>query len=276
MIENAYDWAHLPFIHPSNFKAIELHSEGEWGWRANVTLPNGSKQSVELLVDRERHYWATTIVSGVGKGFEIHTKAQDVEKNIIDIDVAFYTPSYFQIVFKTLTILSVVLPFSFYRHVARKLGVVNVEKGKDPMLSVLEQLKAQYSVLYDEDQVLMSGRQKALNRRKKTPERHVSQEYKIGIASKLKQNLPHVFHIGNDRFCVNVWQDDWVVYSADCPHLLGPLEHSKISDDGKIECPWHGFQFDIRSGVNCLNDGRPLKSSPVIFENNGELFCKLK
>lgn len=274
MIENAYDWAHLPFIHPSSFTAIELHSEADWGWRARVTLPNGAKQNLELLIDREQHYWATTVLSGIGKGFEIHTKAQEVAKDVIDIDVGFYMPSYFQTVFNLLSILSVVLPFSIYRRIALTLGVAKVEKGKDPKLNVLEQLQAQYSVLYDEDQVLMSGRQEALNRRKDGYMPQTQQIHNIGDLTQLKQNLPHVFQIAKDRFCVNIWQGSWVIYSADCPHLLGPLEHSKISDDGKIECPWHGFQFNIRSGRNCSNDGRSLKKAPELFERNGELLCR--
>ncbi|PYP92378.1 MAG: (2Fe-2S)-binding protein [Candidatus Angelobacter sp. Gp1-AA117] len=32
-----------------------------------------------------------------------------------------------------------------------------------------------------------------------------------------------------------------------CPHWGGPLGQGRI-EDGKLICPWHGWQFDLRTG----------------------------
>jgi len=37
--------------------------------------------------------------------------------------------------------------------------------------------------------------------------------------------------------------------SAVCPHQGGPLDEGTVWD-GKLECPWHHFLFDLRTGLN--------------------------
>jgi nitrite reductase/ring-hydroxylating ferredoxin subunit len=37
-----------------------------------------------------------------------------------------------------------------------------------------------------------------------------------------------------------------IAYSTQCPHLLGPLGESEVRD-GIVECPWHGYRYDIRT-----------------------------
>jgi nitrite reductase/ring-hydroxylating ferredoxin subunit len=35
-----------------------------------------------------------------------------------------------------------------------------------------------------------------------------------------------------------------------CPHKGFELDHAQLWD-GCIECPWHRYQYDIRTGENC-------------------------
>jgi len=37
-----------------------------------------------------------------------------------------------------------------------------------------------------------------------------------------------------------------------CPHAGGSLGKGAVSN-GIVTCPWHGWQFDVRSGQHCLN-----------------------
>lgn len=273
MIENAYDWAHLPYVHAGNFNEINLVSEGRWGWRAEVTLANKSPQQLQLLVDKPRGYWATTVLSGAGKGFEIHTQANDVIDGQIDIHVNFYMPRTYAFFFWGLNLIRKVSPFSVYEYLSSKLGIKGVSDRQHPRVSVLSQLQAQYSVLYDEDLALMTGRQAALDRRKKQTSPTAETEFVLGDAEQLKSHLPFVFKKGQERYGLNFWRDRWVVYGIDCPHLLGPLEHSKINQKGQIQCPWHGYKFDIISGENCTNSGRWLKTAKQVFVRDGKVIC---
>ena len=49
-----------------------------------------------------------------------------------------------------------------------------------------------------------------------------------------------------------------VAHTTVCPHWKGPLEPT--ADPARLECPWHGYAFDLRSGRSC--DGRGLKLEP--------------
>jgi nitrite reductase/ring-hydroxylating ferredoxin subunit len=37
-----------------------------------------------------------------------------------------------------------------------------------------------------------------------------------------------------------------------CPHRLGPLRDAEVAD-GRIRCPWHGYEFDLVTGA-CRQD----------------------
>ena len=47
---------------------------------------------------------------------------------------------------------------------------------------------------------------------------------------------------------------DGVVYALDntCPHAGGPLGEGAL-DGQTLVCPWHGWRFDVRSGVRADN-----------------------
>ena len=44
------------------------------------------------------------------------------------------------------------------------------------------------------------------------------------------------------------------LYALDgiCPHQGGPLGKGRL-DDGVVTCPWHGWQFDVRTGQHLVN-----------------------
>ena len=44
MMENAHDWEHLPFVHPSSFAAIAEVQSGGWGWRCKTALQDGAAE----------------------------------------------------------------------------------------------------------------------------------------------------------------------------------------------------------------------------------------
>ncbi len=219
MIENAYDWEHLPFVHQSSFGAIRLVEEGRWGWRCITDLPNnGGEQAIELLVDAERHYWATTVVSGFGEGAQIHTQASAREDGGIMVDVRFYS--------------------------AQKLPSKEFEQA------ALAGLQTQYAQLYDEDEALMLGRQHALDLQKELrslPPQERRARVNLGPEASLDREQTHEIELERERFCVRMIDGKWTGYAAQCPHMLAPLSKAGVAD-GKIACMWHGYIFDLHNG----------------------------
>ena len=53
--------------------------------------------------------------------------------------------------------------------------------------------------------------------------------------------------IGNERVVVARCSDGMVAFSDHCTHRGGPLSDGALIDC-TIQCPWHGSQFDVRSG----------------------------
>lgn len=55
-----------------------------------------------------------------------------------------------------------------------------------------------------------------------------------------------------------------------CPHMGGPLGEGDI-EECVVTCPWHGWQFDIKTGA-CLNmPGEDALSLPIKIQDN-EIF----
>lgn len=48
-------------------------------------------------------------------------------------------------------------------------------------------------------------------------------------------------------FCVVNLDGELFAMDNVCPHWGGPLGQGKI-DNGKLRCPWHGWEFDPRTG----------------------------
>lgn len=52
---------------------------------------------------------------------------------------------------------------------------------------------------------------------------------------------------------VALFRIDDKVYALNnlCPHMQGPLGEGEV-EEGVVTCPWHGWQFEVRTG-ECLN-----------------------
>lgn len=95
--------------------------------------------------------------------------------------------------------------------------------------------------------------------------------------------------IGFDRFEVGVFKLDGAFYAYlnHCPHMGGPVCQGKmiakveeIIDDDRtskgmafsktklnVICPWHGFEFDIRTGIHPGNARARLRKMGVRVES---------
>ena len=55
----------------------------------------------------------------------------------------------------------------------------------------------------------------------------------------------------------------------ECLHLRGPLGEGKL-EGSVITCPWHGWQYDVRTGENEFDRAIVLETFEVLVEN-GEI-----
>ena len=240
MMENAFDWEHLPFVHPSSFADIALVEQGSWGWRCMVALPAGAgDQAVELLVDKQKHYWATTVVRGFGEGIQIHTQAADNPGGTgIAIEVRFYLPQ----------------------------SPESEEQG----LMILAALRMQYAKLYDEDEALMAARQKALDAKGDKTASLLEPGRDLGFANMMDREAPNLVQSENGDVVVRWHDGGWIAHQAKCPHMLGPLDYGE-AEGGSLVCPWHGYRFSLRDGREAEARCPSLKLAKLAQDDDGRL-----
>jgi len=51
-----------------------------------------------------------------------------------------------------------------------------------------------------------------------------------------------------------------------CPHAGGPLAQG-ICNAGTLVCPWHGWEFDCRTGVSDSSKRHKLDTFPVVLQD---------
>lgn len=282
MYENALDWEHLPWLHSSSFSQIECIEVGDWGWRATATLADadpsqlppkalwqqalikslrhqpwqlikfssgviaqslaakrgGSTVLLELCLDRERQRWITTTLKGVGAGTEIWTQVIEHGANDIEVVVDFFVPNISQAMAAPLGL--------YYQNLYRRL--------------------------YDEDQGMMETRQQALDAIKQPRDREQTQ-LALGDLGSLKAQLPITVTLGGKNWQLLEHNGALAVHHTLCPHMLGPLEQGRITGDGAVRCPWHGYEFSLSSGKNTSGQRCRLPKPPriVIHQNQVSL-----
>lgn len=232
MYENALDWEHLPWLHRSSFSSIACLDAGDWGWRARAGLApesGGGEIRLELLLDEPRGRWISRVLEGATAGGEIWTYATELAPHEIVIEVDFYYPNVSD------------------PDVARMLG------------ATMEQL---YATLYDEDEWMMVEREQAV-RRVAGPRPRAGTALDLGPRDALLPRLPLQVELDERPYRVVQLGDELVAHATTCPHLLGPLNDAAV-EDGCVRCPWHGYQFDIRTGACTNQDGYRLPRAPRI------------
>lgn len=61
--------------------------------------------------------------------------------------------------------------------------------------------------------------------------------------------------------------DGYSVLNNVCPHRGGPIAEGRI-ENGKVSCPWHGWQFDVCTGVSPVNPNAKLRKYPCKVEGS--------
>lgn len=284
MYENALDWEHLPWLHSSSFTAIECIESGDWGWRAWATLASaknsggpshrlwgqalakslrhqplqllsfassllmqsiaakrgGSRVLLELRLDTHKKRWITTTLDGVGKGTQIWTQVLEHGAEDIEVQVDFFVPNIPQ---------AMAAPIGQY----------------------YQQL---YQRLYDEDQDMMERRQQALALVKQKPDSKEKQLVLGGIES-LKKQLPLTVTVGGKEWQVVQHDGGIAVHHRLCPHMLGPLDRGRVTENGAVVCPWHGYEFSLADGSNLSGQRCKLPKPPKVTIDDQQVVLTL-
>jgi nitrite reductase/ring-hydroxylating ferredoxin subunit len=238
--ENVLDWEHLPWLHRESFSRIACEKEGPEGFRARVGLPpaaGGAEILLELALETDARRYVARTLAGPGSGTEIWTRLRPVSARRTDIEVEFHLPD------------------------------VPAAK-RDAVGAAYVQL---YTRLWDQDESMMTRRENVLAGRS-APAAPGGVRLALGPLASLRARLPFTLEHGGREWRIAEIEGALVAFSALCPHRLGPLGEAPV-EDGHVRCPWHGYRFDVRTGL-CESAGR-LRLAPaprvVVDPGSGEV-----
>jgi nitrite reductase/ring-hydroxylating ferredoxin subunit len=235
--ENVLDWEHLPGLHRDSFSAIRCLRADSHGFLARLRGRDADASQeieVEVRLDRPLLRYVTETTAGEGKGAQIWTRLAPREAHATEIAVEFLLPG--------------VPP----AHV-------------DGLGRVYTQL---YAKLWDEDESMMMRREAMLARVASWPERK-SATVALGRLAEVRARLPLLVEVSGRPFRMIERDGALVAHSTICPHLLGPLEDATPEGD-TIECPWHRYRFDLRTGKSCDGRGLRLMAAPRVVVDADE------
>ncbi len=223
--ENVRDWEHLPWLHRTSFRSIELLDAGDWGWRAEIGLPSQDSIRLELCIEPDAPRYVSRTLAGPGAGTEIWTRVTPHAPDATDVEVEFHLP--------------------------------HLEPAAAE--AVGKALVTLYTRLWDEDEAMMVHRTAALAARG-TDSAEAPEAVELGSLDALRERLPLCTAWRGRRVRVLELDGELLAHDARCPHWLGPLDDAAV-EDGRLVCPWHGYAFDVRTGRSA--DGRRLRLAPA-------------
>jgi nitrite reductase/ring-hydroxylating ferredoxin subunit len=85
---------------------------------------------------------------------------------------------------------------------------------------------------------------------------------------KLSPGEKEFFQIGSQEVVVlNIDGEDYAVQNR-CPHMAGPLGRGRADSKQKtISCPFHGWKFDISTGISTNNAPHKVRTYDVTVED---------
>ena len=80
---------------------------------------------------------------------------------------------------------------------------------------------------------------------------HAGSPALTSAAAPLGVNQMKLVHVDDERIVVAHTEDGYAAFQDRCTHKGGPLSDGALMC-GTVQCPWHGSQFDVRTGeVKC-------------------------
>ncbi|MBI2880697.1 MAG: non-heme iron oxygenase ferredoxin subunit [Candidatus Tectomicrobia bacterium] len=70
---------------------------------------------------------------------------------------------------------------------------------------------------------------------------------KVAKTGELSEHSGMCVEVGDKKIALFRTEDGYCAIDDTCPHRGGPLSEGEV-EGNEVTCPWHGAQFNIRSG----------------------------
>lgn len=97
---------------------------------------------------------------------------------------------------------------------------------------------------------------------------------KVASVDELQLNQMKLVHADGKRIVIGKTEDGFVAFEDRCTHKGGSLAGGALIC-GTVQCPWHGSQFDCKTGVAKAGPAKNPIQAYEIKEINGALYISL-
>ena len=90
---------------------------------------------------------------------------------------------------------------------------------------------------------------------------------KVASASDLKPGENKVVNVNGTEVALFNVDGEFFAISNTCPHRGGPLGEGFTEND-VVTCPWHGWRFNVKTGISPVMPAAKVQTYQVKLENN--------
>ncbi|HXV33006.1 MAG TPA: Rieske 2Fe-2S domain-containing protein [Gaiellaceae bacterium] len=94
----------------------------------------------------------------------------------------------------------------------------------------------------------------------------VGQLHTVARVEDLPPGSSRVVEVGEEEIAVFHCDDGFHATQHHCLHMGGPLARGRL-DGCVVTCPWHGWQYDVRTGENEFDRALKLATYEVVVED---------
>jgi nitrite reductase/ring-hydroxylating ferredoxin subunit len=86
---------------------------------------------------------------------------------------------------------------------------------------------------------------------------------------RIPDHEPRLMVVHEKRICIVRQGESITAVSNSCTHNGESLSKGKLNFVNEIVCPWHGYQFNLRTGREYQQRSADLETFPIKIEANG-------
>jgi nitrite reductase/ring-hydroxylating ferredoxin subunit/uncharacterized membrane protein len=129
-------------------------------------------------------------------------------------------------------------------------------------------------VLVTRNQISVDHRYADAGRWRETTIDGASSRIAVAAAEELKPNQMKLLHLASRRIVLGRTETGYVAFDDRCTHRGGPLADG-VMICGTVQCPWHGSQFDVQSGIVKAGPAREGIQTYRVEAKDGQVWLSL-
>jgi nitrite reductase/ring-hydroxylating ferredoxin subunit len=87
--------------------------------------------------------------------------------------------------------------------------------------------------------------------------------------TQILSDKPRLLVVYGKRICITLHNDVFYAVQDACSHNGESLSKGHVNYLGEIICPWHNYQFDLKTGRECQSRSHDLQTFPVKSDESG-------